>query len=388
MKRVLLFAIVGAVTALCSCDRTVPDNSLQIIQDDVIELDGSFDENFLSGWDYIALDGKETDALISGDVSKVLYDDGLYFISCFNNEGQIKVFDSDGHYLNDISRKGRARNEYLYLEIWTIDRNRNEVLIATQENDEGPVTIKKFNYQGEYLGQSLTAPITDRNIFGNIAKCLSDGTLLVENGIRALPVLYYYYVPQNGPLRYPIEMTDKDFGQLSELVETYGVSSLVNEGYFNPLTDTTYLVRILDNHIYRLTENDTECVANLAFRPNPDNIKKFSKPSDFRDMKDYLYISYFEYNCVFEKSTSKVYVVNRKSRKRMLPDYCECSLYGNDMIACVDVDEITRANERIESDDYNHEYSPEVEDFYRKVKGHGNPVIFIAHYDKTPTPRP
>ena len=72
----------------------------------------------------------------------------------------------------------------------------------------------------------------------------------------------------------------------------------------------------------------------------------------------------------------------------MLPDYCECSLYGNDMIACVDVDEITRANESIESDDYNHEYSPEVEDFYRKVKGHGNPVIFIAHYDKTPTPQP
>ena len=381
MKRVLLFAIVGAVTALCSCDRTVPDNSLQIIQDDVIELDGSFDENFLSGWDYIALDGKETDALISGDVSKVLYDDGLYFISCFNNGGQIKVFDSDGHYLNDISRKGRARNEYLYLEIWTIDRNRNEVLIATQENDEGPVTIKKFNYQGEYLGQSQTAPITDRNIFGHIAKCLSDGTLLVENGIRALPVLYYYYVPQNGPLRYPIEMTDKDFGQLSELVETYGVSSLVNEGYFNPLTDTTYLVRILDNHIYRLTENGTECVANLAFRPNPDNIKKFSRPSDFRDMKDYLYISYFEYNCVFEKSTSKVYVVNRKSRKRMLPDYCECSLYGNDMIACVDVDEITRENEYIESDDYDHKFSPELEDFYRKVKGHGNPVIFIAHYD-------
>ena len=388
MRKVLLFAIVGAVAALCSCDRTVSDNSLQITQDDVIELDGSFDENFLSGWDYIALDDKETDALISGDVSKVLYDDGLYFISCFNNEGQIKVFDSDGHYLNDISRKGRARNEYLYLEIWTIDRNRNEVLIATQENDEGQVTIKKFNYQGEYLGQSQTAPIPDRNIFGHIAKCLSDGTLLVENGIKAFPVLYYYYVPQNGPLRYPIEMTDKDFGQVSELVETYGASSLINEGYFNPLTDTTYLVRILDNHIYRLTENGTECVANLAFRPNPDNIKKFSRPSDFSDMKDYLYISYFEYNCVFEKSTSKVYVVNRKSRKRMLPDYCECSLYGNDMIACVDVDEITRANERIESDDYNHEYSPEVEDFYRKVKGHGNPVIFIAHYDKTPTPQP
>lgn len=403
MKKVLLFAAVSAIVFFSSCNSTTPDNSLQLTKDDVIELDGRFEDHFLTSWEFIILDDKELEAILPGDVNKVLYDDGLYFISTYDPEQQIKVFDSNGHYLNDISRRGRARNEYLYLREWTIDRNSNEVLITNQDGFEGPVIIKKFDYKGEYLGELKTDSIRNGNTYGDIVKCLSDGTLLIENGMTYIPVYDYYYVPQNGPVSFPLEMREiyihNDNYSLEEVkqelksIRSYGANYIVSSGYFNPLTDTTYLVRILDNHIYRLTENGSECVANMAFRPqitekdiktyNPNEGMSPLIPYDFYDMKDYIYLWYTgdgEY--VYDKKTSKVYHFNGDSKMRLLPDFRYISIYGNDKMACVDLDIIQRHLEEIESDDYDHRYSPEVEDFYRKVKDCDNPPIFIAHYGK------
>ncbi len=405
MRKVLLFAAVSAIAYFSSCNSTAPDNSLQLTKDDVIELDGRFEDHFLSSWEYIILDDKELESILPGDVNQVLYDDGLYFISTYDPEQQIKVFDSNGHYLNDISRRGRARNEYLYLHEWTIDRNRNEVLITNQDGFEGPVIIKKFDYKGEYLGELKTDSIRDGNTYGRIVKCLSDGTLLIENGLTYIPVYDYYYVPQNGPVSFPLEMRDVYIPTNNQSVEevraefksirAYGANFIITPGYFNPISDTTYLLRILDNHIYRLTENGAECVANMAFRPeitekdiknyNPNNGMSPLIPFEFYDMKDYMYFWYpGDRDYVYDKKTSKVYHLSGDSKKRLLPDYRYVSIYGNDKMACVDLDIIQRHIEEIESEDYDHHYSPEVEEFYRKVKDCDNPPIFIAHYDKKP----
>lgn len=404
MKKVLLFAAVTAIAYLCSCNSTTPDNSLQIGEDDVIELDGSFDEKFLSSWEYIVLDDKEADALVSGDVNRVLYDDGLYFISTPLPIQQIKVYDSDGHYLNDIGRTGRARNEFVYLREWTIDRNKNEVLITSQEGYAEPVTIKKYDYEGNFLGQFMTDSLGSGTRFGHVSKCLSDGTLLVESGFSWLPSYDYLYIPQNGKASSPLGLTHNflhDAGYSDEEVEEIAKNNpfifyTIINGSYNLLSDTTYVVRLFDNHIYSITENSSECLVNLAFRPtltkkerkrfNPETSPSLNTlPGYVYDYKDYLYIWYYGGpDCVYEKATSKVYALNGNRQKQMLPGYVECSLYGNDKIACVDAGEIIRANERIESDDYDHKYSPELEDFYRKVKDCGNPVLIIAHYDKKP----
>ena len=160
MRKVLLFAAVTAIAFLYSCKTKVSDEIVpQITEDDLIELDGDLDDNFLSSWEYIVLDDKEIDAIVPGMYTNVMYDEGLYFVGGTENGGYIKVYDSDGHFKNNISRHGRARNEYTNFRQWTIDRNRNEVLIATNDEYAGPVLIKKFDYQGNYLGELETDSI-------------------------------------------------------------------------------------------------------------------------------------------------------------------------------------------------------------------------------------
>ena len=57
-------AILSALL-LCSCKSNVStDSSLQITKDDVIHLEGSFDDNFLDSWDYILLEDDNFDAII------------------------------------------------------------------------------------------------------------------------------------------------------------------------------------------------------------------------------------------------------------------------------------------------------------------------------------
>lgn len=396
MRKALLFAAITAIACLYSCQESgSDDNVLQISEDDVIVLDGDFDHNFLSSWEYIVLDDKENDAIVPGDVNRILYDDGLYFIGGVNNGGFIKVFDSNGHYMNEISQYGRARNEYHNLREWTIDRIRNEVLITTRNDYLGPISIKKFDYQGNFLGESETVPLGEGTPFNNLIKCLSDGTLLVENGYAGAPIYDYVLIPQNGEVRHPFEMTgyrSADKGASNDESQEIIIGTCdVFTGSYDQLSDTTYTIRLFDNHIYRITQDHSECAANLAFRPQmtKKDIKNFNPvtsistalPHTVYEMKDYLFIWYWNQLCVYEKSTSKVYDFHNYG-KQLLPDWLTCSFYSNDMIACVSVQDISRANSRMESDDYDHSYSSELEDFYRKVKDCQNPVIFIAHYDK------
>lgn len=405
MRKVLLFAALTALAFLNSCKTEVSDEGvLQITENDVIELDGEFDDVFLSSWEYVVLDDKEIDAIIPGDVYRILYDDGLYFIGGVNNGGFIKVFDSNGHYLNNISRLGRARNEFTYLKEWTIDRNTNEVLITTPADYPGPVLIKKFDYQGNYLGESETDSLGKGEVFGYLRKCLSDGTLLIQNSFTPIPIYDYLFISQKGNAMHPFGMTAKSLtlrGVSDEELESLEKSIMYFsygffEGIYDQLSDTTYTLRLFDNHLYRITKDSSECVANLSFLPqmrkkqlktfNPETGPFVNLPGCVGDLKDYVYIWY--YGCkdyIYEKSTSKVYVLNGNSEKKLLPDGITSTLYGNDKISCIDTYEISRANERMERDDYEHIYSPEVEDFYRKVKDCGNPVIVIAHYDKAPT---
>ena len=81
MRKVLLFAAVTAIAFLYSCKTKVSDEIVpQITEDDLIELDGDLDDNFLSSWEYIVLDDKEIDAIVPGMYTNVMYDEGLYFV--------------------------------------------------------------------------------------------------------------------------------------------------------------------------------------------------------------------------------------------------------------------------------------------------------------------
>ena len=396
-------AILSALL-LCSCKTNVStDSSLQITKDDVIHLEGSFDDNFLESWDYILLEDENFDAIIPGTVIKLMYDDGLYFISSNHNyQSTIKVFDSTGHYLNNISRIGRARNEYLFLEEWTIDPYNNQVLLLNSNGYGGPITIKRFDYQGNYLGQMETDSLGDTYNMNQVVKCMSDGSLLIENGLNLMPVHDYFYIHPDGSFSSPLDMCEYHLqcdGDPQEVIrENVRMAGgwdgfHVRETHYSPKSDTTFLMRMLDNHIYSIDANISKCHANLSCLPDLPEKKKYditwedleseAIPNFYLDLQDYLLVWYYygkEY--LYEKSTSKLYRMNADSLKITIPDYRVPSVYGNDILAWIDVEEIPRVLKQIDSPNYDHRYSPEVEAFFRKAKDCENPPIIIAHYKK------
>ena len=89
---------------VCSCkNNATNDDCLQITKDDVIELEGSFDDNYLESWDYILLDDDNLDGIL-GNNYRVQYDDGLYFLDDIRPMNYaIKVFDSTGHWYYSLT---------------------------------------------------------------------------------------------------------------------------------------------------------------------------------------------------------------------------------------------------------------------------------------------
>ncbi|MBO4561920.1 MAG: 6-bladed beta-propeller, partial [Bacteroidaceae bacterium] len=263
--RNILFAFLTAASLLCACKGNIhPGGTMQITKDDVIHLDGTLEDNFMKSWEYILLD-ESTDALLGTINDAIRYDDGLFFIhSDMDKASTIKVFDRSGHYLNDIGRIGRARNEYLSLDSWNLDTHRNEVLIVNGDGYDGKATIKRFDYQGKFLGQIDIDSIGKEYVTVNgFAKCYSDGSLLMKDYMHSFPTYDYFILHTDGSASPLFEMSE--YHQMHAPVDPALVlqqGGFKNEnmnwgheivsGVFNLHSDTTYLTRALDNHIYRI----------------------------------------------------------------------------------------------------------------------------------------
>ena len=392
------FCVFAALSLLFSC-KSKTDT-------DIICLDGTFNDNYLESWEYIILEDDKIEAELGILNQGIQYDDGLFFIhnsTSTYSQTTIKVFDRSGHYLNDIGRIGRGRNEVITLERWVLDRENNELLIAQSNGFGGSVTLKRFDYTGKYLGQTVTDTLGFNCILMNIAKMTSDGTLVIQDDIiHNNPSHDYFNIRKDGSISTPLEMSEyhlnmgfffdiSEFSSSGEITSDNSGGKQTTAGIFNRYSDTTYAVRKLDNNIYRLYGDKAESVIKLPFVPDaPDKMKKGIEIDDdklytyclgyFMDLKNYMFLGNYEDDYVFDKKTSRLLRMNPDTVNARLPYYRVPSVYGNDIIAWVDVEMISEALERMESKGYDHRYSPEVEAFYRRAKDCMNPPIIIAHY--------
>ena len=395
-----LFALLTAVL-LCACKgNNQPDDSMQITKDDVIHLDGTFQDNFLESWEYIMLDDSNPDAIMAG-VDGILYDDDMFFIMCgrySNSNSQIKVYDRNGKYLHDIGHMGRARNEYLRICDWAINTQSKEIIVF----DNFAQALKRYKYNGDYLGESPMPGVDVESGFigEKFIKCQSDGALMYQSGcLCIIPTYDYFYLAPDGTRHSPLARTDyKAYCEMDpyEYIKLAGDIGGIGMTMCNSniLSDTTYLLRILDNHIYKVTSDTAQCLANMTFIPeipqkvkynfdndNYDEYNGRSIPNHIIDMQKYLYIWYYYDNTyLYEKSTSKMYSMSHDSTHVSLPDQGAMTICNNTIIGCADDNSITQALRRMSSKDYDHRYTPELESFYRKAKDHENPIIVIAHY--------
>lgn len=374
------------------------DGSLQITNKDVINLESSFENNFLESWEYFFLEDDNPNAFM-GDINGILYDDGIFFLLSgqYMGDSKLKAFDAQGHFLNDIGRVGRARDEFLHISDWAINTVDNEILALDNYAQE----IKRYSYSGEFLGQIPVAPTkpTDGFLGADFVKYLSNGSIMEYGGLAIIPSYDCYMLGKDGKKYSPFKMTD--FRQYCEMdpmeyLRRAGdvAGAMFTTAFSNVLSDTTYLVRLLDNHIYRLANDSVECLANMVFMPDmPLKMKRnydfqeddvydgHTIPNFFYDMKDYLYLwYYYDDEYLFEKSTSKMYHMTHDTLNVSIPDIGPITICDNTIIGCVSDYYAGKALKLMDSPDYDHRYTPELEALYRKVAQHENAAIVIAHY--------
>ena len=87
-----------------------------------------------------------------------------------------------------------------------------------------------------------------------------------------------------------------------------------------------------------------------------------------------------EADYLFDKSTKRFYEMEIDTINASLPMYGYFSIYDNELISYVDMYFIDMALNIMDSKDYDHRYTPQVEAFYRKARNCKNPPIIIAHY--------
>ena len=392
-------AVLVATFMMSACNGGVqPDGSLQITNKDVINLESSFENNFLESWEYFFLEDDNPDAFM-GDINGILYDDGIFFLFSgqYMGDSKLKAFDAQGHFLNDIGRVGRARDEYLHVSDWAINTTDNEILALDNFAQE----IKRYSYSGEFLGQIPVAPTkpTDGFLEADFVKHLSNGSIIEYGGLAIIPSYDCFMLGKDGKRYSPFEMTDYrqycEMDPMEYLRMTGDVGgAMFTTAFSNVLSDTTYLVRLLDNHIYRLANDSVECLANMAFLPEmPLKMKRnydfqeddvydgHTIPNFFYDMKDYLYLwYYYDDEYLFEKSTSKMYHMTHDTLNVSIPDIGPITICDNTIIGCVSDYYAGKALKLMDSPDYDHRYTPELEALYRKVATHENAAIVIAHF--------
>ena len=375
----LLIALLLPIIVGCGHSTADEDSSIQITEQDIVRSDRSFEGAMIECWEPVFLD-YEGNGLIA-DIYDVKYDDNLLFIeSGAGNNQAIKVFDKSGTYLHDISRRGRAKNEFAGIACWTIDPIRNEVLIF----DYAPV-IKYYDYGGNYLREIEY----DDHISGFLPEnptCLSDGT-----------VIGHYYLSTFTTPEYRLFHTD---GTVSVLFETNGCKLQADNPdeclpfwrEYDSFDGEAWLMCRFNNHIYRITGADSvSCIANLSFIDVvPENVrtcfniqrdgpKYYTRIlSSCLNLKDYFLFEYCDMRMILDKSSMKVYQFNDEDKEVYVPEHYECAYSDNTIVAGVPF----QAEEQIafmDSPDYDHSYPAEIETFYRKVADWDNPVMILCH---------
>ena len=121
LQKAFKFLCVTMITPLLltSCGK---GKSMQAIPVENVE-DTYFLDEIADSHSYVLLDDGSLDAIV-GDITQVMVDDGLFFVSHVPNakgndiDQIISVYDKEGRFLNKIGQRGRARYEFMRISSW------------------------------------------------------------------------------------------------------------------------------------------------------------------------------------------------------------------------------------------------------------------------------
>ena len=302
LQKAFKFLCVTMITPLLltSCGK---GKSMQAIPVENVE-DTYFLDEIADSHSYVLLDDGSLDAIV-GDITQVMVDDGLFFVSHVPNakgndiDQIISVYDKEGRFLNKIGQRGRARYEFMRISSWCIDKDSNQVLLY----DGDARSIKKYSYQGAFIAQApipneidiIDISLTNKRMYvqSSVPNDVSDDLMELREDGSYTPLL-------------PMRQMATDGGWRVGIVSHFRDQDLKD----------FYHLRAFDNTLYRISDGKADSCGYFEFIDVPpanklenltfDYLITLKQPNECYETPAYFVASEFEAaDYVYHKPTCK-----------------------------------------------------------------------------------
>jgi hypothetical protein len=192
-----------------------------------------------------------------------------YFV--IDQEGNcLKIFDKDGKYIKQISRKGRGPGELIYPGPFTIDKTKGIIYV----NDQGNKRISLYDENGKYLNSiNIPEQIIDFTPIGE--------NILIASVNPAKKTIYNLKnkdgktIKESGTF-YVKEIADSKYGYL---LFSYNNICVNNDSVYVVNSIMPFMqVLTKDGEVKRTVKFSNSILAN-HYNENLDGIRKFAGPS-------------------------------------------------------------------------------------------------------------
>lgn len=293
--------------AFISCNNQKDLNRSIVINNCETVTDSYYLEDITKSWKAVYLENSSINTMI-GNVRQVLCDDSLIFVShkssSVSKDEKIYIFNHNGKFIRQITNIGRAKNEYISIGAWTLDAYNKELVIF----DCFDCIIKRYNYNGEFLGSSqLDYSLQQISRIMILNKDLYLFKLSITDKISDDYILFNH---KSGTL-------EEIFQKRNIYTEDFILTRY--NCHVNPGNKYKNIKRDYDNTIFTIDSccNFTSNDYNLDFMPkaNPKDLKKLSQNSKDRpedhiismyDFSDYILLHTFSGYYFIDKKSSKI----------------------------------------------------------------------------------
>lgn len=221
-----------------------------------------------------------SDSCVLGEIINVKKADGFYFVR--DNMG-LYVFDDKGRFINKVSQKGNGHEEYIYLDNFYIDKERNLVgLICNYSNK-----IMFFSYNGMYHS-TVNMKEEDCGVF-SIMQCPGQDLLV------------YYPMPNNfSHIAFEYKKARIHEGCLEALplvpMKELTTKNVHYAFFSQPMAvykDTCLLLSVLSHNLYAYLSGDLKCTYQFDLSKGIPDEKELEgyKNENFYELKDEIRVS-------------------------------------------------------------------------------------------------
>jgi hypothetical protein len=292
-KHLIIFLLINTFSACHNSQTLEVSSNIDESKNTLIKLDASWfepkSEYKQFDLEYIPLETSEKPLI--GYIDDIKVHDDVHFILDKNVAKGIFIFDAAGKFINSIRTSGRGPQEIFRINDFTVDTNRNRIIIS----DLSLRKVLEFDYHCQFI-----AEYSNNLWFSNI-EYLNDNTFLYY--------LSHYGLNENNTIqngRGPLVSIGNINGELSKtLIDIPSKPSLVTivENFHSIKSINLFFSKVLDPTIYELNSSSLllEKIYSFDFAElnipeqylsiKTNNYRTYARDTEFSQLKSFAMTS-------------------------------------------------------------------------------------------------